>query len=195
VAQQVKTQRCALLCERKIGEILLAMKARKELREGRKRKTTIDGDDSCFSETTSLQDLQITPDESSNAQALASVPEPVLEQIINEQTDQKKQSLSKQAVIREVKKVVKPDSVHDNRLAESGRYALRRLGSDRHLPWTVGVSRYVASERQPAGRHVVYRGNALAVAGYPGNWSSAVGRSLVHPVAPVTNTCHKRFFV
>ena len=109
-------QRCALICERKIGEMLSAMKARRELREGKRQKDTIDAVDSIISKTTTLKELGISPDESSDAQALASVPQAELEQIIDKRTNQKKQTLSRQAVVREARKraatVVKPNSLY-----------------------------------------------------------------------------------
>jgi hypothetical protein len=75
-------QRCALKCTRKIGEILLAMKERRELRgKGQPRKSILVPDDN----TSTLSDLKLTADESSNAQALASVPEKELDDIITEQ--------------------------------------------------------------------------------------------------------------
>jgi hypothetical protein len=43
------------------------MKERKELREGKRRKDTIDADDSIISKTTTLKELGISLDESSNA--------------------------------------------------------------------------------------------------------------------------------
>jgi hypothetical protein len=71
-------QRCTLICERKIGEMLIAMKERKELREGRKLKTTVNAEDHSFSKTISLEELGVSRYESSDAQMLASIPEPVL---------------------------------------------------------------------------------------------------------------------
>ena len=108
-------QRCALICERKIGEMLIAMKERRELREGKRQKDTIDAVDSIISKTTTLKELGISPDESSDAQALASVPQAELEQIIDKRTNQKKQTLSRQAVVREARgraAVVKPNSLY-----------------------------------------------------------------------------------
>jgi len=106
-------QRCALICERKIGEMLIAMKERRELREGKRQKDTIDAVDSIISKTTTLKELGISPDESSDAQA--SVPQAELEQIIDKRTNQKKQTLSRQAVVREARgraAVVKPNSLY-----------------------------------------------------------------------------------
>ena len=95
-------QWCALICERKIGELLIAMKERKELRgrgkpkkEHDSEKAIVHGEDNNISD---IRGLGLSRNESSDAQALASVPEPVLEKIIEEQTDQKKQNFSTQAV-------------------------------------------------------------------------------------------------
>jgi hypothetical protein len=111
--------------------MLIAMKERRELRQGQhgKPKEKIDADDFHFSKTTSLADLQITPDESSNAQALASVPEAKLEEIIDQQTDNGK--LSTQAVIREVRKVAKPKGI-----IKPNRAYVKRPGKKLTIFWT-----------------------------------------------------------
>jgi hypothetical protein len=45
-------------------------------------KDIIDGDDNIISKPTTLKELAMSPDESSDAQALASVPQPILEQAL-----------------------------------------------------------------------------------------------------------------
>jgi hypothetical protein len=105
-------QRCALKCTRKIGEILLAMKERRELRgKGQPRKSILVPDDN----TSTLSDLKLTADESSNAQALASVPEKELDDIITEQT-KNGNKLSTKAVVKEVRSRLpqKPPKARDS---------------------------------------------------------------------------------
>ena len=71
-------QRCALICERKIGELLMAMKERRELRgRGKPKKALLDGndildaDENIILAKVTINELGLSEDESSNAQALA----------------------------------------------------------------------------------------------------------------------------
>jgi hypothetical protein len=92
-------QCCALKCSRKIGEILMAMKERRELRgKGQPRKSILPDEKNTF---VTISDLELTEKESSNAQVLATVSEEQLEQVITEET--KNGKLSTQAVVKKIR--------------------------------------------------------------------------------------------